>query len=152
MIAFRVVSGVTQHFIMRLPEWANSFVLLLYGQTLLQPGDAFDRQAFSVMAHYASERSWGVALVGLGAVRLAALILNGTFARFAPWSVRIRALTATLCCFAWFCLSLSLYLGDPALPGWKTYAAHLAVDIIMAIYLGGQAGRVDRELWHGRPR
>ncbi len=151
MIAFRVVSGVTQHFIMRLPEWGNAIVLMMFGMSLIQPGELFDRQAFSVMSHYASEGVWGWSLIGVSGIRITALVINGTFKRLAAWSVRIRALAATLCCFAWFSLSLGLYLGDPALPGWRTYAVHLVIDVIMAIYLGGQAGRVDRGLWHGRP-
>ena len=150
MIALRVVAGVTNHFMMRLPEWVNAVILTMFGLTLLQSGDTFNNPAFAVMKHYASENVWGAVLTGLGAVRLTALVLNGTFKWFARWSVRIRAGTATLCCFAWFCISAGLFMADSGSTGAKTYAAHLIVDMILAIHLGGQAGKVDRGIWNGR--
>jgi putative Mn2+ efflux pump MntP len=150
MIALRVVSGIANHFIMRLPEWACCLILLMFGLTLLQDGNTFEQPSFSIMAHYASEDTWGLVLTLIGALRLTALVLNGTFKWFAPWSIRIRAASATLCCFAWFCIALGLFLGNPGSTGAKTYATLLAVDMIMSIYLGGQAGKVDRGLWNGR--
>ena len=150
MIAFRVATGVTQHFVMRLPEWANTIILLMFGATLLQSGNTFDKPDFSVMARYASEDTWGWALVIIASVRLTALVLNGTFKWFAPWSIRLRAGTATLCCFAWFCIASGLFFGAPAATGWKTYTIHLFIDMILAIYLGGHAGKVDRGIWNGR--
>lgn len=149
MIALRVVAGVANHFIMRLPEWGNAVILTMFGMTLLQTGNTFDRPDFVVMAHYATEETWGWVLVCLGMIRIFALVLNGTFEWFARWSIRIRAMTATLCCFAWFAVALSLYLANINSTGAKTYAAHLAIDMILAMHLGGQAGKVDRGIWNG---
>ncbi len=150
MIALRVVAGVTNHFMMRLPEWACSIILLIFGLTSLQTGNTFDNASFSVMARYGSEDVWGRVLVAVASIRLTALILNGTFPWFVRWSVRIRAASATLCCFAWFSIALGLVLANPASTGAKTYGALLVVDMILAVFIAGQAGRADRSLWHGR--
>lgn len=150
MIVFRVVRGVFDHFMSRLPEWICTTIMMSYGLTLLAPPDTFDGPAYTVMRHYASENTWGMSLTALSSVRLVALIINGTFPAFAKWSVRFRALCASLGCFGWFCVALGLFLATPWAPGARTYTALLLTDVIVAIYLGGQAGKADRGIWNGR--
>lgn len=80
-------------------DWAGASMMLLWGATLLMPGQTFGRSAaYSDVLRLASEAWWGGALLGLGLARGAALIING---RLYEGSPAIRGLAALLGVVIW---------------------------------------------------
>lgn len=146
MLTARVISGVANHFIMRLSEWTSALVLLNFGTTLLRTGVTFESPGYATMARVASEDTWGWCLLALAAVRLGALVMNGTFDWFARYSVYVRAVCASLSVFAWFLIGICLLAGNPSVPpGVGTYLTLMLTDIVMAGYIAGLAGDLERK-------
>jgi hypothetical protein len=145
VIVAKLVSGVTDHFITRLPEWIWSIILLNFGVTLLGSSDTFEGNVnFSVMERMAGENTWGWFLTVIGGLRLLSLVINGTFKPLCVWTPHARALGATFSCFAWFLIALGIFLANPAATGWKTYAGLLIGDMIVAVVVAGEAARALR--------
>ena len=142
MVVLRVAAGVRRHFMYRLPEWALSANLALFSVVLLMPGDTFGSvRTYAVMARIADERTWGVAIGIVASVRLISLILNGTFPVFARYSPLARAIGSALGAIVWFALSVSFYESNPTGTGWSNYAVWLAVDVVLAVHIAGEAGQ-----------
>lgn len=153
MIALRVVRGVTSHFVGRWPEWIFSLILFALGVQLLGPANTFASAAgFRVMASFASENAWGMALCLVSGARLIALGLNGTFTFFARLSPIIRCVLGVASGFVWFSIALGIYLSNPDGWGHITYSGLLIGDIINAILAGGDAGASERRYRNGCTR
>jgi hypothetical protein len=141
MVVFRVVRGVQRHFMYRLPEWAAALNMGLFAVTLLKPAKTFSSSAsYNVMASIADENTWGVAVGLVSAVRLIALLLNGTFPVFARYSPLTRSVCAFLSAAAWCALAVSFYRANTAGTAWGNYAVWMTLDWVMAVHVAGEAG------------
>lgn len=72
-------------FRLRRTEWIAGVQCFLWGIVLLLPVSVFDGRAFSVIGTWASEDTFGFAMLFAGALRLAGLIINGARQRVTPW-------------------------------------------------------------------
>lgn len=133
MILVRVRDGVRHHFPARKAEWACAFMSLGIGIQFLQPESTFAlSRAYAGMAAMAPEGVWGAACFGVGAIRLAALIINGTFAEswYGRWSPHVRASLAALACFVWTTLWIGVVnSATPASLGLAIWPVVLFLDI-----------------------
>lgn len=150
MIAIRIISGVVDHFAVRLAEWLCTLILLFFGLTLLRAGNSFENPSFVVLAAYADEDAWGCIIFAIAALRLLALILNGTFSWSARISLIVRSACATLCIGVWFALSVGIYLAGSSAPDSRTYAMLMLADVFLAAYTAGRTGAQFRAAAHGR--
>lgn len=143
----RIVRGVTEHFRARAPEWALSVMLVIWGAIVYAPGDTFTTPAWSVMQLIADERTWGLSALIIGAIRLLALIMNGTF--WTTWygrlSPHVRAVMAFLSCFVWLQISLGLVLAGTVSTGLAIYPLLLALDFYNVLSAAHDAGDMDRK-------
>jgi hypothetical protein len=143
-VVAKVALGVQQHFLIRFPEWFSSVVLFNFGWTLLQsPDELMQQPSFVVMQRMADQDVWGWIITLTASVRILALTLNGTFPRFEVWTPHARAVMAALSCAGWFMIALGIFLSNPTAPAWRTYAAFLIGDMIMAIVIAGEAATAE---------
>ena len=114
MIAMRLAEGVRSHFTRRLPEWALSFHLCLYGlQLLREGGNSFAAsRTFAEIRDFMTEDHWGDLAVCLSFFWLSALILNGTFKWFVRWSKWIRAVAALVVFGFWTIMTFGVLEGN----------------------------------------
>lgn len=153
MIVVRLARGVTDHFMLRFPEWIGTAFLLRFSLTLATANGTFaTSHSYDAMAEVADERVWAAAIGAVAVLRLAALVINGFF----DWSRRrspaVRSLTAGLSAGVWCAVAFGLYAANPAGTGWGTYSiiamSEIALSLIIAKPAGSayRAGRAD-----GRP-
>lgn len=143
MIVARIVSGVTDHFVKRAPEWFMTYMLGQFGLGLLTFGHVFSNTGYSTMAHLANETVWGCACIAVAVARLAALIANGTFHRFRRLSPLVRSIGAGLSAFAWFAIALGLFASGR--PGFGTYLGLLVADFYLGFWIvAGEAAVAER--------
>ena len=153
MIAMRVVKGVTTHFVLRMHEWIFAGTIIFLGIQLLRPGDTFGSSAgYAVMANFAPEWVWGFGMVGIGLLRVFALIVNGSFDWSRRFSPHARAVCAALSAFAWFVLGLGIFLGNPLATGVPIDCGLMVSDIALAIIISGEAGAADQRYRNARAR
>lgn len=75
-----IIQDIITHVSTRKLEWVMTGLMIHLGLLLVDPSeDVFEKSAaFSELARYASETSWGLIFLTFGIVRLIVLILNGT--------------------------------------------------------------------------
>lgn len=117
MIVVRVARGIREHFPARASEWGFSGLLIWLGCVFTRWPELFDRSlSYSGLAGLADETVWGAACIAIGLVRLAALVINGTFADtwYGRWSPHVRGVCAFLSCGVWFPILAGFVLIDGA--------------------------------------
>lgn len=97
-----VLVAIRDRFSGRILEWYVAAQLLMWGLVLLAPGDSF---AGSVaFDHFGiAEDNLGLIMLGLGVIRIGALIVNGAVPNVTPF---FRLGGAFLGCGVWFFISL----------------------------------------------
>ncbi len=105
MIVVRVARGITEHFPARASEWGCAGLLIWLGSMFSRWPDIFDGSlSYGGLARLADEAVWGAVCVVIGVLRLAALVINGTFASswYGRWSPHVRGACAFASCGVWF--------------------------------------------------
>lgn len=144
----RVYNGVKTHLSERIAEWVLAFAMFNWGRTLLGPTDLFlTNPALSGLAFIAPEHVWGWVMEIIGGLRIAALLLNGTFAGtvYSRWSPHIRGVTATVSAFIWFQVILGLMRSHVETTGMAIYPSVLALETWCVIRAAREAGSADRK-------
>ena len=153
MIILRVVAaGIAEHFPARRSEWVMAAMMMGWGALVLRPSDIFEQSpAWQPLAAWASEPVWGTAALLIGALRLCALIINGTFYQswYGRWSPHVRALASFLSCFIWMQLSWGLLNAPIVSTGLSIYPGLLVLDLMNVAAAASDAGKMDRAQKHG---
>lgn len=105
MIVVRVARGIREHFPARASEWGFAGLLIWLGWVFVSWPGIFDTSlSYGGLARLADELVWGTVCIVVGVLRLAALIVNGTFADtwYGRWSPHVRGACAFLSCIVWF--------------------------------------------------
>lgn len=153
MLIVKVVRGIQTHLPARAAEWALAAILFNWGWILLLPKETFGREAYALMLAIMPESSWGVACLVIGAVRLVALVINGTFANtaYSRYSPHVRATMAGLSCFFWLQIVLSFALA-PVGTGMAVYPVLMVLDLYCVYRAAGDAKHSDEVARNARPR
>lgn len=94
MIVARVVSGVSSHFHVRLPEWVMIVPALGMGVAMVGQPDMFSLSpSFAGVQRIMPQEVWASLVLLCATARLAALTVNGTFTGF-RFSPHIRAVAS----------------------------------------------------------
>lgn len=131
-IVVRIVDGVGHHFPVRSLEWCFSFFLFGWGVICMLRPDLFYRSAaFSDILRTMPQSVWSSLCMFIGAGRVIALLVNGTFAGtlYSRFSPHVRAGFGILSCFFWFTISLSL-ISNEVTPGLAIYPVIMLFEII----------------------
>lgn len=145
----RVAGGITNHFPARASEWVMSVMMIHWGVNLLRPDDLFSiTPALSHMRLMASENVWGWGAVSIGATRLVALVINGSFPDtwYGRWSPHVRALMSWLSAFVWFQVSIGLYMTNVNSLGLAIYPWLFVMCLWNAMNAAGDASKMDRQV------
>ena len=141
MIALRIKKGLADHFWMRFAEWILTIESVCFAETLLEPGDTFDSSpSYTLMAKFASERTWGLVIALVAGARLTALVLNGSFPGSRRWSPLARSVCAGLSSGVWFCVSIGMVVSNVNANGWKTYGVMSCADLMLSVMIARSAG------------
>lgn len=91
LVVKRIGRGVASHFPVRASEWLMICPTFGMGLALMLQPAMFDTSpSFSVLSRWADEAIWSTLAILCAVLRLVALVVNGTFARF-PYSPHLRA-------------------------------------------------------------
>lgn len=134
---------IRAHLRPRLMEWMHSIMLVLWGSILLRPDDTFGSSpAFVGLARIASEDVWAWTVIGVGLLRVTALLINGLWRP----SYTVRAVTSFLSLFIWFTISLGLLASPHATTGLAIYPVLCLFECVNLYYstLDGAFARKDR--------
>lgn len=147
MIIVRVARGITDHFSARASEWAFAGLLISLGWLFLSSPDLFDASlSYGGLANLADEIVWGWACIGVGAIRLVALIINGTFAGtwYGGWSPHVRGVCAFLSCGVWFPIFAGFLMAGRPLVVLLYAATVLGLDAYNIRRVWADAGRAEK--------
>jgi hypothetical protein len=98
-IVLRVGRGIAEHFPIRVSEWIMLVPLLGWANTLTVDQATFDKStSFLEMARWADEMTWGWVCFLAAFLRLAALVVNGTFKASFPYSPHLRGFASLVIC------------------------------------------------------
>jgi hypothetical protein len=150
----RLARGVVEHFPARASEWALAGMMATWGYLVLLPGEIFETsQAFREMAAMASESTWGLAALVIGAVRVLALFVNGTFATtwYGRWSPHVRGVMSALAVFVWLSISIGVLQSSTVTTGMAVYPWLTALDIWNALRAFKDSGTMDGSRNNGVP-
>lgn len=107
MILMRLARGVKEHFSVRAMEWLMAYVLLgTYAVFQIQPEVFVGRPSFEYLGYYASAATWTYICAICGIVRLAALVVNGTFRNKFPYTPHLRVVASLMSLAFWSQFSL----------------------------------------------
>lgn len=138
----RVVTGIRDHFEERVVEWVMGAALIWWGSRLIGANDAWtNREAWAGMLWWMPENAWGWNCMGLGAARLIALAINGTFSdtAYGRFSPMVRSLSATLGGIFWFLVVLSV--SAVATSGSGIYPLPLVLEVWCVLHAWRDTGR-----------
>lgn len=152
MVVLRIVDGAKRHFYYRLSEWVLTLTLASFSMKLLAPDCTFcSSPAYRVMASWGTEEQWGWFIAFFVLLRLTALVVNGTFDSFAPYSPLVRCVCSGLFIPVWFVIGLGFYQANPAGVSWAEHfvwmfgeaavAYSVSRDAALALKTGGKGGR-----------
>lgn len=147
VVAFPLVKGITGHFALRVADWFLSAIMFNFGLVLAGPAHVLNHPAFAGLARIADEHVWAAFCLGVGFVRLAALVVNGTYPRF-RWSPHIRCLCALASLMVWFNISLGFWLAEVATTGIAVYPWLMLFDVYNVYLSASEAGDVERRTKH----
>lgn len=153
MLIYRVARGVRDHFPVRATEWGFAALLLDTGRVLLTGEPNFTSRAFAPLAEYASETVWGLGCVTVGALRLLALLVNGTFAgtAYMRWSPHVRMACAFASCFFWTQITLAYWAGAPEAVSGVAYKWLLIIDAYNVFRCAQDMREIDEAAKRGSP-
>lgn len=152
IILRRIGVGITKHLPARASEWALALILFIWALNCIFTPGYLERPAWLWLADHGSQGLWGGAALVIAALRLLALIINGTFADTA-WSRRsphVRAAMAFLSCFFWLSQSLSVWITDVTATGLSASVVFFALDIYNIVRTSTDARHADEAWKHGR--
>ena len=154
MIVGRIISDVISHIVPRRIEWLFAFMTFGMGFKLLQPERTFDAapQSYRLLSQWATEGTWGWILFTVGASRLVALTLNGSWKPFAPYSPFTRAFTAFLSSGIMFALAIGIYTSNAAGLIYIPFVFCAIFDVILSLELAIEAGHALRRPYGTRRR
>ncbi len=146
-LLMETVQGVRNHFPNRAGEWFCAFVLTDWGIRVAMPGGMFSASlSFRQMETIMSEPLWGVLAILIGASRILALMVNGSFAQklwYSRRSPHIRAAMAFLSIGIWSLITIGLWRSGVNTTGLSIYPYIAIFDIYNAIRAGRDAGSMD---------
>lgn len=147
MLLYRVSKGVRDHAFVRRSEWVCAIVALWWGVALLLPGDTMLKQpSLRGFLHLFSETTWAWIFFVVGFLRIAALVINGTFAgtAYSKYSPDVRAVCAGVGCLLYLGIVFGILFGpEPLFPlstGLGAYAAFACLDYANALGTSKEAG------------
>lgn len=134
MALLRITRGIANHFHIRLTEWAMLWPCFLMGAVLIFQDDMFSLSpSFSTLAQWYSEDAWAMIVLACAAIRMVALIVNGTFDGF-KYSPHMRATASLVSLFFWsqFCLGflVAWVTGVGALSAVAAYSTFILLEVI----------------------
>lgn len=114
-------------FSVRATEWLCGVILFLWGIVLLASPEAFAEGAnyYWTLERLFSQPTWAWACLAMGAIRLAALYVNGS-RRETPFA---RMATAFVSCFFWYQIALGLALSGIVNTGLAVYPVLLIFEV-----------------------
>ncbi len=117
-------------------EWLCAFAMLAYAAVLAFPGNSFANPVFVVFHRIGfTEALCGSVLAGLGAMRLAALIVNGRSPR-TPW---FRVANAFAGLLVWLQLAVAILIGSE-----ETFGIVPPVIALYAVLAGAELRSIMR--------
>jgi hypothetical protein len=138
----RIVTGIRDHFESRVTEWIMGASITWYGLRLVGPENAWSNpEAWAGMTRIMSEDAWGWVCIGLGLIRLVALVINGTFANtaYSRFSPHVRGVSAVLGAGFWFMVFLSVSVASTS--GSGIYQLPLVLDCWCVYHAFRDTGR-----------
>lgn len=144
VVIVKIFDGVAKHFPIRRSEWINAGMMMGWGALLTyQPALFESSPIYSHMAKMGDELIWGFWTVVIGAVRLAALFINGSFhdrwySRYSPF---VRAVMSLASCFLWVQLLIGIYASGATPPGIVLYVGLAISDLLNAFSATGDAAK-----------
>lgn len=149
----RLYLGIHNHFPARRSEWVLASMMTAWGAIVLGPADLFlASRAWAPLAALMSESNWAKIAIVIGLFRLAALVINGTFAGtwYGRWSPHVRALASFASCFLWFQISFGLLASDAATTELAIYPGLFVLDAMNTVAASRDAAGMDRTVGNGR--
>lgn len=140
---YPLVKGITNHFMMRVSDWALALILFNFGIVLLSNRNIFDNPDYAGMYRVATKALWGTLCITVGIIRIAALTINGTYPSF-RWSPHIRTVAAFMSCFAWLNICIGFYVAPTPTAALAVYPYLLLLDIYNTFLAASEAGKVER--------
>ena len=142
----RIVTGIARHLPERGLEWVMAVNIIWWGWKITAPDPQWANPvAWEFMLSWGlSEEGWGWLCVIIGAIRLLALVINGTFAdtwysALSPW---VRACTAGMGAIVWFMVFLSVSAANTS--GAGIYQLPLILDLWCSLHVFFATGRASR--------
>lgn len=134
MIIVRLVSGIVDHFPVRVSEWVMTYAICGLGWVFwLDPWTFEKSTSFAEMARWADERTWAVVCILTAFLRLGALIVNGTFKHRFRYSPHLRGAASLIACVFWGQITLGVFVSAQTAGGSWTgfviYSAAMATDL-----------------------
>lgn len=145
MLIIRVYHGVADHFAARVADWFLSAMMLSLGAVFWKNAAMFDQwpQVFANMARVMPQHAWAVLCILVGAIRVNALFINGTFPQF-RWSPHLRFAMAVVSAVIWLQVALGLVLSGVIGLG-QAFIPHLVLfDIFNAFLASSEAAEVEK--------
>lgn len=138
MVILRIAGGITEHFPQRVSEWVMTAAILGWSAVLAIDQSTFETsRSFTEIARYGDEEHWALICLIVGLLRLAALVVNGTFRQF-RYSPHLRGFASIAACIFWGQIALGVlvawstggsgtgvvaYLTFMALEAWNLFRA-----------------------------
>lgn len=142
-IAVLLCLDVKEHFRTRATSWIMSFnifgmgLILIVNPTFLN-GDV-RAHSYVYLLTIMPQWAWAIWCVGVGLMRIVALVINGTFPRL-PWMAHVRLAGAFLSCFLWFNLMLGVWVRG----GWTfavpMFTSMIAFELLSTYVAANEAG------------
>lgn len=128
------------HFPLRVLDWFVAGIMFTWGATCLNVADAtWQLSIYDGLRAWAGQNFWGFIMLGLGAVRLAALYVNGALRR----TPHTRMVGAFLCAFIWLQLGFAMLQSEtPPIAGLTIYPWLFLADIYN-VYRAAQDAKVS---------
>ncbi|WP_336801825.1 hypothetical protein [Kaistia sp. MMO-174] len=136
IILRRIATGITSHMPSRASEWTLAAILLNWGLNVAMTPGYLDREYWTTLRDLLPSEPfspvvfWGGGAIVVAALRLLALVINGTFATTAwsRYSPHVRMLMATFSCFFWMTQVLSVWTAEQFWTGLSASAFLLLLD------------------------
>ena len=130
----KVGRGIADHFPVRVSEWIMTYAVLGWGVVLISDPDTFNKSmSFSEMSRWFDQTTWAIICLNIGAWKLFALVINGTFKQHFPYSAQLRGFTGLVSCFLWGQIVLGILVSwktnNGSLTGFVAYSTFMFLDI-----------------------
>ncbi len=129
----RISTGIFNHLPVRVSEWIMAYASISMGVALLKQPDMFTTSvSFEMLESWADEGTWAALVLLCGVLRLAALVVNGTFEgfRFSP-HLRAGASVAGAMFWSQYCLGflMAAAFSGGAWSGPSVYSTLLLLEL-----------------------